>query len=162
MKKNTTTVKTPALTTKASTSPKAAKQASEAVVKTAVKETSSTTPVIKAQPEVAVTIAEKTPETTAAKTTKASAKPKPVKKAPVVNTEPVASVPAITMHDRIGLTAGAIWHYLAEQGSTSVVKLVNAIPEQEDVIQRSIGWLAMEGKITFAVVDYLEVIVLKD
>lgn len=166
MKKTTNTSKTPASTTKTSTSPKAAKQASEAVVKTAAKETLSTTPVIKAQPEVAVTIAEKTPETTAettaAKTTKTSAKPKPVNKAPVVNTEPVASVPAITMHDRIGLTAGAIWHYLAEQGSTSVVKLVNAIPEQEDVIQRSIGWLAMEGKITFAVVDYLEVIVLKD
>jgi len=155
MKKTTTTAKTPALTTKASTSPKA-------VVKTAAKEAPSTTPVTKAPPVVPVTPVETTLETPAAKTTKTSAKPKPVKKAPVVNTEPVASVPAITMHDRIGLTAGAIWHYLAEQGSTSVVKLVNAIPEQEDVIQRSIGWLAMEGKITFAVVDYLEVIVLKD
>ncbi len=138
-----------------------AKQTPE-VVKTSVKETSSTTPVTKAPPVVAITPVEKTPATPAAKTTKTSTKPKPVKKAPVVNTEPVVSVPAITMHERIGLTAGAIWHYLAEQGSTSVVKLVNAIPEQEDVIQRSIGWLAAEGKITFAVADYLEVIVLKD
>jgi len=163
MKKTTITAKTPASTTKASTSPKATKQASEAVVKAAAKEAPNTTPVTKAPPVVAVTTtAETTPETPAAKTTQTSAKPKPVKKAPVVSAEPVTSVPAITMHERIGLTAGAIWHYLAEQGGTSVVKLVNAIPEQEDVIQRSIGWLAAEGKITFAVADYLEVIVLKD
>ena len=163
MKKTTTTAKTPASTTKTSTSPKATKQAPEAVVKTAEKETPSKTPVTKAPPVVAVTTtAETTPETQAAKTTQTSAKPKPVKKAPVANAEPVASVPAITMHERIGLTAGAIWHYLAEEGTTSIVKLVNAIHEEEDVIQRSIGWLAAEGKITLAVVNYLEVIALKD
>jgi len=140
---------------------KVTKQTPE-VVKTSVKETSSTTPVTKAPPVVAVTIpAEKTPATPAAKTTKTSAKPKPIK-APVVNAEPVVSVPAITMHERIGLTAGTIWHYLSEHGTTSVVKLVKAIPEEENVIQRSIGWLAAEGKITFAVVDYLEAILLKD
>ncbi len=140
---------------------KVTKQTPE-VVKEAVKETSSTTHVTKAPPVVAVTIpAEKTPATPAAKTTKTSAKPKPIK-APVVNAEPVVSVPAITMHERIGLTAGTIWHYLSEHGTTSVVKLVKAIPEEENVIQRSIGWLAAEGKITFAVVDYLEAILLKD
>jgi len=130
---------------------------SEAVVKQDIQETSGTTPITEEQPEEVA--AELSPETS---TAKINVKPKPVKKAPVVNAEPVISVPAITMHERIGLTAGAIWHYLAEQGTTSVVKLVKAIPEQEDVIQRSIGWLAAEGKITLAEVNYLEAILLKD
>ncbi|MDO9141192.1 MAG: winged helix-turn-helix domain-containing protein [Methylobacter sp.] len=151
-----TTDKTSSSTTKTATSAKATKQPE--VVKKAVKEKSGTTLVTKEQPVVAVA-AEVSLETSTAKT---NVKPKPVKKAPVVSTEPVVSVPAITMHERIGLTAGAVWHYLSEQGTTSIVKLVNAIPEQEDVIQRSIGWLAAEGKITFAVVDYLEAILLKD
>ncbi|MDO9140216.1 MAG: winged helix-turn-helix domain-containing protein [Methylococcales bacterium] len=165
MKKTTTTAK-PTSTPKPSTT-KATKKTLEAAVATTAKETAIKTPVTEAPIVVPVTVevAEKKapPEPSkSTKVSKTSAQPKLVKKAPVVNAEPVVSVPELAMNERIGLTAGSIWHYLAKNGETSVVKLVNAIPEQEDVIQRSIGWLAMEGKITFTVVDYLEVIVLKD
>jgi hypothetical protein len=66
------------------------------------------------------------------------------------------------MHERVGLTAGAIWHYLAEHGATPVAKLVNELPEEEAIIQRSIGWLAQEDKITLSGGDQVETIVLKD
>jgi hypothetical protein len=65
------------------------------------------------------------------------------------------------MHERVGLTAGSIWHYLDGNGETSVAKLVDALPEEEELIQRSIGWLAQEDKITLSVVDQIETIALK-
>lgn len=75
----------------------------------------------------------------------------------------VVSKTVTAMPERVGLTAGRIWHYLAENGATSVAKLVRKLPEEEEkIIQRSIGWLAQEGKITFATVDRVETIVLKN
>ncbi|WP_225892983.1 MULTISPECIES: winged helix-turn-helix domain-containing protein [unclassified Methylomonas] len=67
------------------------------------------------------------------------------------------------MLERIGLTAGVIWHHLAENGATPVAKLVYVLPEEEAVIQRSIGWLAQEDKITLSARggDQVETIVLK-
>jgi predicted DNA-binding transcriptional regulator AlpA len=65
------------------------------------------------------------------------------------------------MHERVGLTAGSIWHYLAENGETSVAKLVDELPEEEKIIQRSIGWLAQEDKITLSVINQIETIALK-
>ncbi|WP_026147272.1 winged helix-turn-helix domain-containing protein [Methylomonas sp. MK1] len=67
------------------------------------------------------------------------------------------------MHERIGLTAGVIWHHLAENGATPVAKLVYVLPEEEAIIQRSIGWLAQEDKITLSARggDHVETIVLK-
>ena len=43
----------------------------------------------------------------------------------------------------------------------SVAKLVRELPEEEKIIQRSIGWLAQEGKITLDTVDRVETIALK-
>lgn len=155
MKKTTTTTAKPA-STKSSTT-KAPKKTLEVTKASTVKETAIKTPVTEAPVvPVPVTVETAVKETTpepliAANVTKTSAKPKPVKKAPAVKTEPAVSVPELAMNERIGLTAGSIWHYLAENGGTSVVKLVDALPEQEDVIQRSIGWLAAERKITLAV-----------
>jgi hypothetical protein len=60
------------------------------------------------------------------------------------------------------LTAGSIWHYLAGNGETFVAKLVDALPEEEELIQRSIGWLAQENKITLSVVDQIETIALNN
>ena len=86
---------------------------------------------------------------------------KPVKKAQAVAPKPTAAAPETVIPERVGLTAGNIWHYLEENGATSVAKLVRELPEEEKIIQRSIGWLAQEGKITLDTVDRVETIALK-
>ena len=86
----------------------------------------------------------------------------PPKKAQAVAPKPVAATPEMTMSERVGLTAGSIWHYLAENGATPVAKLIRELPEDEKTIHRSIGWLAQEGKITLDdTVDRVETIALK-
>jgi len=60
--------------------------------------------------------------------------------------------------ERVGLAAGDIWHYLDKHGATPVAKLVRELPEEEKIIQRSIGWLAQEGKITLDTIDRVETI----
>jgi len=67
-----------------------------------------------------------------------------------------ASTAEMTMPERVGLTAGDIWHYLDKNGATVVAKLVRELPEEEKVIQRSIGWLAQEGKIVINIIDRVE------
>jgi hypothetical protein len=67
-----------------------------------------------------------------------------------------ASTTEMTMSERVGLTAGDIWHYLDKNGATVVAKLVRELPEEEKVIQRSIGWLAQEGKIVINIIDRVE------
>ncbi len=93
----------------------------------------------------------------------ASPKPKAAKVEPVVESGAKAAPVVVSMHERIGLTAGVIWHHLAENGATPVAKLVYVLPEEEDIIQRSIGWLAQEDKITLSARggDEVETIVLK-
>ncbi|MDD5321615.1 MAG: winged helix-turn-helix domain-containing protein [Methylococcales bacterium] len=75
--------------------------------------------------------------------------------------QPNAAAPEIAMPERVGLTAGNVWHYLAENDATPVAKLIRELPEEEKIIQRSIGWLAQEGKITLDTVDRVETIALK-
>ena len=93
---------------------------------------------------------------------KPSPAPKTPKKAPVEATKPVEAMPEMTMPEQVGLAAGSIWHYLAKNGATSVAKLVNELSEEEKIIQRSIGWLAQEGKITLNVVNRVETLSLKE
>ena len=66
------------------------------------------------------------------------------------------------MPERVGLTAGSIWHYLTENGATSVAKLVRELPEDEKIIQRSIGWLAQEDKVILDTIDRIETLSLKE
>jgi hypothetical protein len=87
-------------------------------------------------------------------------KPNPAKKGPK-KAEPTAVSSELPAKERTGLTAGSIWQYLAENGPTSVAKLIKELPEEEKIIQRSIGWLAQEGKITLDTVDRIETIALK-
>ncbi len=68
----------------------------------------------------------------------------------------------LTIYEHIGLTAGSIWHYLSKNGATPVTKLVAALTEEEKIIQRSIGWLAKEDKITIVTVDRIETIALNE
>ena len=71
-------------------------------------------------------------------------------------------MPEMTIPEQVGSAAGSIWHYLAKNGATSVAKLVNELSEEEKIIQRSIGWLAQEGKITLNVVNRVETLTLKE
>jgi Winged helix-turn-helix domain (DUF2582) len=84
--------------------------------------------------------------------------PKSPGKSKVVAPITVASTTKMTMPERVGLTAGDIWHYLDKNGATAVAKLVRELPEEEKIIQRSIGWLAQEGKITLDTTDRVETI----
>lgn len=113
-------------------------------------------PVPKAKTEQPVAVA-----ATGKKAIKPSQPPKSPKKAQAVAATQVAETPEITLPERIGLTAGNIWHYLSENGATSVAKLIREVPEEEKVIQRSIGWLAQENKITLDIVKGVETIGLK-
>ncbi|OAH99742.1 hypothetical protein A1353_20220 [Methylomonas methanica] len=131
---------------KATTTPKAAKTVAEAPITQESIENAPEVPPTKAAPK------------------KASPKPKAAKVEPTVESAPVTAAPVvISMHERIGLTAGVIWHHLAENGATPVAKLVYVLPEDEAIIQRSIGWLAQEDKITLSARggDQVETIVLK-
>ena len=117
--------------------------------------TTTEKPVPKAEQPIATVVTKATPK-----------KPGPdqtsPKKAQAVVPKPVAATPGMTNPERVGLAAGSIWHYLVENGATSVAKLIRELPEEEKIIQRSIGWLAQEGKITLDVIDRVETIVLKE
>lgn len=62
------------------------------------------------------------------------------------------------MPERIGLTAGNVWHYLPENDAISVNKFLKEIPEEQKIIQRSICWSAQEEKITLDLIDRGETI----
>jgi hypothetical protein len=120
---------------------------------------------VEATPEIAMPDV-KAEQPVAAVVTKAMPKnPSPAHKAPkkaqVVASKPVVATPEITIPEQVGLAAGSIWHYLAENGATSVAKLVKELSEEEKIIQRSIGWLAQEGKISLDVVNRVETLALK-
>ena len=114
-----------------------------------------TIPDVKAEQPIAAVVTKTIPK-------KPSPAPKIPKKAPVVVPKPVEAMPEMTMPEQVGLAAGSIWHYLAENGATSVAKLVSELSEEEKIIQRSIGWLAQEGKITLNVVNRVETLSLKE
>ena len=93
---------------------------------------------------------------------KSSPDKKTPKKTQIVAPKLVTATPEMTMSERVGMTAGSIWHYLAENGATPVAKLLRELTEEEKIIQRSIGWLAQEDKITLDAVGRVEIIALKE
>lgn len=110
-------------------------------------------PISKAKTEapIALVVAEEIPK-------KPSSPPKSPSKTKIETPKAVVSTTDITPSERVGLTAGSIWHYLAENGATSIAKLISELPEEEKIIQRSIGWLAQERKITLDIVDRVEIV----
>ncbi len=52
------------------------------------------------------------------------------------------------MSDSIGTVAGQLWHFLDEHGPQSVTKTCKESGIEMKQLQRAIGWLAKEGKIT--------------
>lgn len=65
------------------------------------------------------------------------------------------------MSNIIGINAGTIWQYLDKHGPTTVAKLIRETGVDEKTIQRGIGWLAQEGKVTLELVNRAETISLK-
>jgi len=112
-------------------------------------------PKAKAEQPMATVVTKATPK-------KPSPDQKNPKKAQAVAPKPVAATPEMAMPERVGLAAGSIWQYLSENGATSVAKLVRELTEEEKIIQRSIGWLAQEGKINIDAVDRVETLALKE
>ena len=52
------------------------------------------------------------------------------------------------MADMIGELAGRVWQYLDENGESSVNKVMVETGLGKNEIQRAIGWLAREGKLS--------------
>lgn len=125
--------------------------------KAAPKKTKTTSPATKKTESVAAN-AKPEPATATAKTKetpkKSASKPVAAKKAEIETQN-------LTIAERVGLTAGSIWHYLSENGATPVSKLVEALAEDEKIIQRSIGWLAQEDKIGIDLENRVETLSLK-
>lgn len=52
------------------------------------------------------------------------------------------------MKDVIGEAAGTIWHYLEKNGDASVNKITTETGLGKNEVQRAIGWLLKEDKLS--------------
>jgi winged helix-turn-helix protein DUF2582 len=50
--------------------------------------------------------------------------------------------------DQIGDAAGAVWHYLNENGPRTLTQLVKEVDAPRDVVMQAVGWLAREDKLS--------------
>ena len=50
--------------------------------------------------------------------------------------------------DQVGDTAGVVWHYLNENGPSSMTELVKEVDAPRDVVMQAVGWLAREDKLS--------------
>ena len=65
------------------------------------------------------------------------------------------------MVNTIGNAAGEIWHFLDKNGSASVTKITNETGISKNDVQRAIGWLLKEGKLSIEVAGRIETLSLK-
>jgi hypothetical protein len=65
------------------------------------------------------------------------------------------------MLNTIGDSAGKIWQYLDQNGAASVTKITNETGINKNDVQRGIGWLLKEDKLTIEVVGRTETLSLK-
>ena len=65
------------------------------------------------------------------------------------------------MLNTIGDDAGKIWQYLDKNGSASVTKITNETEISKSDVQRAIGWLLKEDKLSIEVVGRTETVSLK-
>lgn len=111
--------------------------------------TSVNTPAVEVQPEPSAKAVElHTPKPTRTRTKLAKARK-------------VAAI-ILNVTESVGMAAGSIWNYLNEKGPTAVTKLVKELPEDNKTLQRSIGWLAKEDKISLETIGRVESIALKN
>jgi predicted ArsR family transcriptional regulator len=52
------------------------------------------------------------------------------------------------LNETVGSAAGKIWTYLSENGQASASKLAEGTGLDKNDVQRAIGWLAREGKLS--------------
>jgi predicted HTH transcriptional regulator len=57
--------------------------------------------------------------------------------------------------------AGKIWEYLDQNGSASVTKITNETGINKNDVQRAIGWLLKEDKLSIEVIGRTETLSLK-
>jgi hypothetical protein len=62
------------------------------------------------------------------------------------------------MNETIGDAAGAIWTFLNENGPASITKITTETGMGKNDVQRAIGWLAREEKITIELVGRTETV----
>ena len=65
------------------------------------------------------------------------------------------------MSELIGDAAGQLWQYLDNNGRQSVAKIAKEANIEMKQLQRAIGWLAKEDKITIELKGRTELIALK-
>ncbi|MFA6052926.1 MAG: winged helix-turn-helix domain-containing protein [Methylobacter sp.] len=65
------------------------------------------------------------------------------------------------MSNTIGETAGKIWKYLDKNGATSVSKITTETGINKNDIQRAIGWLSKEDKLSIEMKGRAETLSLK-
>jgi len=65
------------------------------------------------------------------------------------------------MSESIGNVAGQLWQYLDKEGSQSIAKIAKEADIEMKQLQRAIGWLAKEDKITIELKGRTELIALK-
>ena len=53
--------------------------------------------------------------------------------------------------EQIGMTAGAVWNYLNDNGEASLASLKKELGTPTDLTIAAIGWLAREEKLEFVV-----------
>ena len=61
----------------------------------------------------------------------------------------------------IGDAAGKIWQYLDQNGAASVTKITNETGINKNDVQRAIGWLLKEDKLSIEAVGRTETLSLK-
>jgi transcription initiation factor IIE alpha subunit len=57
--------------------------------------------------------------------------------------------------------AGKVWEYLDQNGAASVTKITNETGINKNEVQRAIGWLLKEDKLSIEVVGRTETLSLK-
>ncbi|WAR44483.1 winged helix-turn-helix domain-containing protein [Methylomonas rapida] len=65
------------------------------------------------------------------------------------------------MRDVIGEAAGKIWHYLDQNGEASVTKITTETGLGKNEVQRAIGWLLKEDKLSVETSGRAETLSLK-
>ncbi|MDO9169408.1 MAG: winged helix-turn-helix domain-containing protein [Methylobacter sp.] len=65
------------------------------------------------------------------------------------------------MSNTIGDAAGAIWNYLEKNGPASVNKVTTETGINRNDVQRAIGWLSKEDKLSIEMIGRAETLSLK-
>ena len=65
------------------------------------------------------------------------------------------------MLNTIGDAAGKVWQYLDQNGTASVTKITSETEISKNYMQRAIGWLLKEDKLSIEVKGRIETLSLK-